>query len=863
MLIELGFLNKHKLMKYIKNHAFILFSVAVLFLTTVYWAVLSAVIQQQNADQLADPALFKDMATFSQSVFPAQHTFLLKWPLFALVEFMHGSMAAYIVSTVLVCLATVGAFAWVLSCIEKRPNVLAVLLLVMSAVLLLVPIEPKPGSLLPVGMGMLATRNLEYIVLLIAGMLLFKDTPKYLSEIRTFVAGVLLTILFVTDQLFAGLAIGGAVLLFVFAFITRRQFLKQRAIKIILVTIVALLISIATVVLFRYAGLIDASQTTAGPYGVTLSIKNLILGVVYAVMGVLSQFGANPVSSTVVAADIPGAILQSIRSLSSIGYLVNGVVFVAVIVATFLLIKRNAKRVPMSLQRKRSRKATVVVQDHSEFALYAIACTITAIGLFIVTNHYYAVDARYVGIAFFAGFIALAVVVSKIEFSQRMIIIVSVIALTGSFFGIIGAYQSFNTSWQAYTPTRNQNTLIARALEHHPVKTLVADYWRVYPIVNDTKIDVKPLPLETCFESRKVLTSRLWGHDVYKQSFAYLLTTAKTSTGFPACELAAVRQAFGSPSDSLVVEGTAAEPKTMLLFYDYGMHKVKIDGVVHSDDASLLRDLKDLKDMKCQTGRTVIQAVAHQDDDILFMNPDMIRGVSWGDCIRTIYFTAGDAGVDEAYWLGREEGARAAYARLVGDEKPVWRSRDVVVSEGHQVKISQLESRQGRISLIFMHLPDGNINGSGFANDNMQSLQKLSDDAIPTISTIDRASVYTKADIVGLLGVLFEHYQPNLIRTQAVNNHSHRHPDHSDHLMVGRLTSEAFGKYQATHPDASIQHFIGYPIRDNAPNVNSEELMQKKAMFFTYASHDASTCPSDTACERTSYEYYLDRQYTE
>ena len=863
MLIELGFSNKHKHMTFIKKHAFILLSVAVLFLTTVYWSVLSAIVQQQNADQLADPALFKDMATFSQSVFPAQHTFLLKWPLFALVEFMHGSMTAYVTFTVLVCLVTVGIFAWILSRIEKRTTVLAVLLLVMSAVLLLVPIEPRPGSLLPVGMGMLATRNLEYIVLLLAGLLLFKDTPKYMSEIRTFVAGILLTILFVTDQLFTGLAIGGAVLLLVFAYVTRRKFLKQRAIKILIVTIVALVVSIVTIIAFRYAGLIDASQSAAGPYGVSLSIKNLVLGIAYAVMGVLSQFGANPVSSTVIAADIPGAIVHSIRSLSIIGYLVNGIILVSIIVATTLLIKRNAKRAPIVVPTKRSRKVTVVAQDGTEFALYIIACTITAIGLFIVTNHYYAVDARYVGIVFFAGFIALAVIVSKIDFSQRAIMVVSVIALIGCFFGIIGAYQSFHSSWQAYIPIRTQNTLIARAIEHHPVKTLVADYWRVYPIVNDTKIDVKPLPLDTCFESRKVLTSRLWQQDVYKQSFAYLLTTGKTSTGYPACELAAVRQAFGSPSDTLIVEGTAADPKTMVLFYDYGIHKAKTEANVRSDDTSFLRNLDELKDTTCKTGRMVVQTVAHQDDDILFMNPDMIRGASWGDCLRTIYFTAGDAGVDEAYWLAREEGARAAYAQLVGDEKPIWKSRDVIVSEGHQVKISQLESQQGRVSLIFMHLPDGNINGSGFANDNMQSLQKLMNGAIPSISSIDGASVYTKAAILANLGLLLDHYKPILVRTQAVDNHSHHHSDHSDHLMVGRLTADAFNQYQTSHPDATIQHFIGYSIRDLAPNVGDDELMQKKAMFFTYAGHDASTCPSDSACERTSYEYYLDRQYTE
>ena len=44
--------------------------------------------------------------------------------------------------------------------------------------------------------------------------------------------------------------------------------------------------------------------------------------------------------------------------------------------------------------------------------------------------------------------------------------------------------------------------------------------------------------------------------------------------------------------------------------------------------------------------------VAHLDDDLLFMNPDIASNVEAGGCVRVIYLTASDAGEGEPYMLG-------------------------------------------------------------------------------------------------------------------------------------------------------------------------------------------------------------------
>jgi len=844
-------------MKLTKKQLFLISSVAVLVLTTVYWSLLSAFIQQQNSDQLADPALFENWDTFSQSVFPTQHTFFLKWPLFFLVQLAHGSPAAFIAVTVAVCLLTVVLFAWILSRIEKRPDMLGLLFLALSAVLLLVPIEPKPGSLLPVGMGMIATRNIEYIIFLGGILWLFKKrTRKQIFTPRIIISVFLLTLLFVSDQLFVGLLFGGGILLLISSSVFHRKDIRQRAADILAVGAVSVIFSMFVFIILRFLGVLDSPASAVGPYGVGLSFKDFALGSIYAVMSFAAQFGANPVSGTVIAADIPTAVLQSLRSPSSIGYLVNAVIAAVIVAASFFLVKNTLIQPPK--KKKDSR------QDIRYFGLFIIMSALASIGFFVATKHYYAADARYIGLVFFAGFIALAIQASRMKLQRRSMIAASVILAVGCVCGTFGAYQSFQNSREAYNEVSRQNTLVAQALQHHLVKTLAADYWRVYPIVTETKSQVKPLPLSNCFEPRDVLASKIWAQHAYQESFAYLLTTEQTGTGYPACELSKARVAFGSPSDTLVVEGTAEKPKTLLLFYDKGINKAKSEIMIRPNDTSLLRNLDELKDTGCDSGRTILQTAAHQDDDILFMNPDLFQGVNTGDCVRTIYFTAGDAGAQEAYWLGREEGAKASYARMFGIEEPTWRSRDVQLSEHHQVKIARLlESDQVRASLIFMRLPDGNVDGSGFASDRSESLNKLMSGAISSIGSVDGASTYSRADVILALGQLMEHYGPVVIRTQATRNHGVKYKDHSDHITAGRLTQEAFDGYYTTHPGAVIRHYIGYPIRAEQVNVTGDDLILKKILFFTYAAHDSSTCTSDVACEKTSYKYYLNRQYTE
>jgi hypothetical protein len=61
-----------------------------------------------------------------------------------------------------------------------------------------------------------------------------------------------------------------------------------------------------------------------------------------------------------------------------------------------------------------------------------------------------------------------------------------------------------------------------------------------------------------------------------------------------------------------------------------------------------------------------LNIVAHQDDDILFMNPDILNSVVAGHNQVTVYITAGNvAEDDQAYAMQREDGAIAGYSKLL------------------------------------------------------------------------------------------------------------------------------------------------------------------------------------------------------
>jgi LmbE family N-acetylglucosaminyl deacetylase len=444
------------------------------------------------------------------------------------------------------------------------------------------------------------------------------------------------------------------------------------------------------------------------------------------------------------------------------------------------------------------------------------------------------------------------------------VVIVGGIITLGILLGIISVARTYQTDNSALADTAERNQQVAQVLKSHPVDVLVGDYWRVVPtrLASGNKINI--LPLSDCSHTRDILSSKAWQVDLNKHSFAYLLTLDGSLTDFPKCSLQQAVASYGRPNASVLIAGSYGHPKEELLLYDNGIHKSapKTAQPAAGTATVVPTSLDQLPHTSCNVP-TDMNIVAHQDDDLLFMNPDIMHAIKEGRCVRTVYITAGDAGSGEYYWLRREQGSEAAYSQMSG-ASTVWVQRIVKLSNNSYITVANPRG-DTTISLIFMHLPDGNINGNGFAASGHESLQRLESGSISLIHTVDYQSVYSSSQLIAALTDLLYTYNPTDIRTQA-NFVSKQYPDHSDHMAVGRYVKAAYVLYEKEQFDNQItiplSFYIGYPVHGMPGNVSGADLAAKEAIFFQYAKFDGAVCNNMDQCNKTSsYGFYLTRQY--
>jgi LmbE family N-acetylglucosaminyl deacetylase len=394
---------------------------------------------------------------------------------------------------------------------------------------------------------------------------------------------------------------------------------------------------------------------------------------------------------------------------------------------------------------------------------------------------------------------------------------------------------------------RTQNVVAALAV--HPTDALVGEFWRILPASQAGGGSAALVPLADC-------TVATDAQSQYTQhSFAYLLNLDSQDAKLGRCSLEEVIAAYGRPSAITITAGTIEDPQEELLFYDQGSKQVRQAG-----GSGRPTDIAKLGGTACPGQRTILQIVAHEDDDLLFMGPDLLHSIQQGDCVRTMYLTAGDAGNTKFYWLGRERGSEAAYA-VLGGMPDIWTTTTVKL-DGHKFVSVAAPDADPRLSLIFMHLPDGKPDGQGFESSGFESLAKLASGEQSTIQSVDAQSIYAKAGLIRALQVLMETYQPAEVRTQRPDNPSLAYSDHSDHMTVGQLATAAFKAYQKKHEAARLAYYTGYPIRELPANVEGDDLAIKEQAFFTYAQYDGAVCGTVDVCMASGdYGDYLQRQY--
>jgi hypothetical protein len=264
---------------------------------------------------------------------------------------------------------------------------------------------------------------------------------------------------------------------------------------------------------------------------------------------------------------------------------------------------------------------------------------------------------------------------------------------------------------------------------------------------------------------------------------------------------------------------------------------------------------------------------AHEDDDLLFLNPDIAHAFAAGKYITTVYFTAGSCTGDtgeNAYYLDREAGVRAAYAVLAGVANE-WTVIDQPIRE---VRLTA----EPRISLIFFRLPASKSEAGNVCDLAATNLRGLFNDGATdpdlALESLDEAHSYTRSQLVAAVTGLIRRWHPVQIETldnrglfatgadptgrliTFVNTGGNcYYYDHSDHYYSAKFAWLADEAYADQH---TIARHRGYNMANEPANLPAADLPLKRAMFSAYGQHDGAVGPGPF---NAGYENWLERQY--
>jgi LmbE family N-acetylglucosaminyl deacetylase len=232
-----------------------------------------------------------------------------------------------------------------------------------------------------------------------------------------------------------------------------------------------------------------------------------------------------------------------------------------------------------------------------------------------------------------------------------------------------------------------------------------------------------------------------------------------------------------------------------------------------------------------------MQVVAHPDDELFFMNPDIDRSINTALPAITVYLTAGELtgnGVTPAERArNRQRGLQNAYAEMAGvadaDDatQAEWEGTPFPVA-GRVVEMYFLRARPD-VHLLFLNLPDGQLRnidtGGTFGS------------VVPAGGLAVSSSRYGRTDVLAVLRYLMDVYRPTVLRSldPEPDRRSGYTEDHADHVTAARFAREAATGYPGPLQEVNYR---GYNIGDVPPNLSAEQEARKGRILEKYYRYD-------------------------
>ncbi|MEV6208121.1 PIG-L family deacetylase [Kitasatospora sp. NPDC051914] len=277
--------------------------------------------------------------------------------------------------------------------------------------------------------------------------------------------------------------------------------------------------------------------------------------------------------------------------------------------------------------------------------------------------------------------------------------------------------------------------------------------------------------------------------------------------------------------------------------------------------------------------QSFVHVIAHPDDNLYFMNPDLDHALASGAACVTVCLTDGEsdgrnvlhselgrvARADRpAYTRARINGLTAALALLTtGDENSPWDTSLVSYLDGRLVEQHTLRAAP-QVQLILLAL----VEARSVSLPRAESLRGLwlgetdSLDTLPPVrSGLPPGAGYSREQLIATLHAVLDHFRPTVVRTLDPNpDHSPKPPkdprsghvylDHQDHTYSAYFAQAALARHWAGDRarNGTVEHYLGYVNAALPHNLDQAAVGRKVLALNSYGWADNRRCGDPAGC---------------
>ncbi|MBT1186459.1 hypothetical protein HET69_21230 [Streptomyces sp. CJ_13] len=289
------------------------------------------------------------------------------------------------------------------------------------------------------------------------------------------------------------------------------------------------------------------------------------------------------------------------------------------------------------------------------------------------------------------------------------------------------------------------------------------------------------------------------------------------------------------------------------------------------------------------SGARIMQIVAHPDDDLYFMNPELQQSIADNDRVVSVYVNCGESsGVNKVpgdkqppkpdipgYAGARRQGLRQAYALMAtGQDQSPWKLEAKPLPDGTVIEVDTLVGHPG-IQLVFVGVRQhagGNRPGNSLPAlwaDPSMSTSTLATTGSPAQSMHE----VTRESLIAALAALLNEHKPTLVRTldpdpdlqihDSKNRPHHDQPgysDHPDHTAAALFAYAALERYQGPGDGGSysVMSYRGY-YNERWPHNLPPQIQRAKADVLNAYGGSPDRCDFVAGCG--DYDVGQDRSY--